>query len=260
MKSIGIIHIFLLLLLLLTYLWGGAQDYVVTSRGDTVLGEVKPLLFGLDKKVQVVTAEKKKVTYPMFQVQTYSFKNELFQPVKGPEGYTFMKLVKPGYLSLYNYQLPNQMSFDGSFLMRKDGKGIDVPNIGFKKVMKSYLSDCQTVVNRIDNGELSKKDLITIIDQYNECIQGKTVRHEQEVAQGVEQKKVISAWDVLETEVKAEADFDGKVNALEMIHEIKEKISKSEKIPNFLLEGLKGSLKQESLQTALDAALKEVAN
>jgi hypothetical protein len=214
----------------------------------------------LDKKVQVVNADKKKVTYAMFQVQTYSFKNELFQPIKGPDGYTFMKLVKPGYLSLYNYQLPNQMTFDGSFLMRKDGRGIDVPNIGFKKVMKNYLSDCQTLVARIDNGELSKKDLNTIIDQYNECIMGKTVRHDQEVAQAVEQKKASSAWDVLETKVKEEPEFDGKINALEMIHEIKEKISKSEKIPNFLLEGLKGSLKQETLQSALQDALKDVGN
>ena len=258
MKSFGILHIFLLLLLLLTYLWGGAQDYVVTSRGDTITGEVKPLLFGLDKKVQVVSAGKKKETYAMFQVQTYSYKNELFQPIKGPDGYTFMRLVKPGYLSLYYYQLPNQMTFDGSYLMRKDGKGIDVPNIGFKKVMKNYLSDCQTVVDRIDKGELSKKDLTTIIDQYNECILGKTARHEQEVAQGIEQKKVISAWDVLETKVKDEPDFEGKVNSLEMIHEIKGKISKSEKIPNFLLEGLKSSLKQETLKTALEDALKEV--
>jgi len=256
--KIGILHLFLVLLLLLAYLWSGAQDYVVTSRGDTITGEVKPLLFGLDKKVQVTSAGKKKMTYPMFQVQTYSFKNELYQPVKGPEGYTFMKLVKSGYLSLYNYQLANQMTFDGSFLMRKDGKGMDVPNIGFKKSMRNFLSDCKAVADRVDNGELSKKDLITIIDQYNECIQGKTDKQEQVVAEQVVQGKVMSAWDVLETKVKEEPDFESKVNSLEMIQEIKGKIAKSEKIPNFLLDGLKNSLKQETLQAPLADALKEV--
>ncbi|MEJ7646679.1 MAG: hypothetical protein WKF87_18935 [Chryseolinea sp.] len=254
----GILHLFLILLLLLAYLWTGAQDYVVTSRGDTITGEVKPLLFGLDKKVQVTSEEKKKTTYPMFQVQTYSFKNELYQPVKGPDGYTFMKLVKSGYLSLYYYQLPNQMTFDGSFLMRKDGKGMDVPNIGFKKSIRNFLSDCKTVADRVDNGELSKKDLGTIIDQYNECIQGKTDKHDQVVAEQAVQEKVISAWDVLETKVKEEPDFEGKVNSLEMIQEIKGKVAKSEKIPNFLLEGLKNSLKQETLQAALADALKDV--
>ncbi len=258
MKSFGIIHIFLLPPLLLTYLWTGAQDFVITSRGDTVRGEIKPLLFGSDKKVQVIDAAEKKMSYGMFQVKTYSYKNELYQPIKGPHGYTFMKLVKPGYLSLYHYQFPNQMTFDGSFLMRKDGKSIDVPNIGFKKVMKNFLADCPTVVDRIDNGELSKKDLNTIIDRYNACIQGKTDRHEQVVAQKAVQKRVISAWDVLETKVKDESEFEGKASSLEMIQEIKNKIAKSEKIPNFLIEALKNSLTRETLKAALEDALKEI--
>ena len=82
--------------------------------------------------------------------------------------------------------------------------------------------------------------------------------HEQVVAEKAVQQKVISAWDVLETKVKEEPDFEGKANSLEMIQEIKGKVAKAEKIPNFLLEGLKNSLKQETLQAALADALKEV--
>ncbi len=258
MKSFGVIHLFFLLLLLLTAIWSDAQDYVVTSKGDTVQGQIKPLLYGVDKKVQVTDASKKKTTFAIFQVRSYQYKGEIFQPVKGPDGYTFMKLIKSGYLSLYYYQLPNQVTYDGTFLFRRDGKGIDVPNISFKKAMKSFLKDCPSIVDRIDNGEFSKKDLNNVIDQYNQCIESNTADHEQVIAVKEEQNKKISAWDVLEQKVKEQSDFEGKSNALEMIEEIKGKIAKSEKIPNFLIDGLKSSLNQEVFKADLDKALKEV--
>lgn len=258
MKSFGIIHIFLLALLLLIYKCSAAQDFIVTSKGDTVMGQVKPLLYGTDKKVQLTADGKKKTVYPMFQVRAYQYKDEIYQPVKGPDGYTFMKLVKSGYLSLYSYQLPNQVTFDGAYLLRKDGKGMDVPNLSFKKFMKNFLADCPSLVEKIDEGEFSKKDLIKIIDDYNVCIKGKTVDHNKIVAETAAHEKSIGAWDVLEEKVKSQSDFEGKENALEMIQEIKDKIAKSEKIPNFLLDGLKNSLNQESFKTELENALKEI--
>lgn len=236
----------------------GAQDYVITNKGDSISGQLKPLLYGPEKKVQVTTTDKKKEVYSMFQVRRYSFKDEIFEPVKGPDGFAFMKLVKSGYLSLYNYQLPNQVTFEGSYLFRRDGKGMDVPNISFKKAMKAFLKDCPTVVDKIDNGELNRKDLNEIIDTYNNCIGKNTINHEAVAAAQAVQAKSISAWDALENQVKEAADFDGKPNALEMIQEIKGKISRGEKIPNFLADGLKNALKDESFQPALEAALKEL--
>jgi hypothetical protein len=235
-----------------------AQEYVITTKGDSIAGQLKPLLYGTEKKVQVTTADKKKEVYSIFQVRRYRFRDEIYEPVKGPDGFTFMKLVKAGYLSLYNYQLPSQVTFEGSYLMRRDGKGMDVPNISFKKAMKSYLKDCPTVVDRIESGEYNRKDLNDIIDTYNQCIDKNTTTHTAAVATQEVQTKSLNAWDVLENQVKAAADFDGKPNALEMIQEIKGKIERSEKIPNFLVEGLKGVLKDDSFQTALNNALKEI--
>ena len=258
MKTFGILHLFLLLVLLLTYLWSDAQDYVITTKGDSIAGQVKPLLFGVDKKVQVVAQDKKKTVFPIFQVRSYRYRDDIYQPVKGPDGYTFMKLVRPGYLSLYYYQLPNQVTFDGSYLLRRDGKGIDVPNLGFKKAMKNFLSDCPTVVEKLETGELSKKDLNAIIDEYNNYVIQSTEARDQQVAQVQEKEKVISSWDVLEDKVKAQDDFEGKSNALEMISDIKNKIKNSEKIPNFIIEGLKSSLPEDTFKTELENALKEV--
>ncbi|HMG89572.1 MAG TPA: hypothetical protein VK589_05920 [Chryseolinea sp.] len=251
MKSFGIIHIFLLIIILLVYRCANAQDFVVTSKGDTLMGEVKPLFYGVDKKVQLSQEGKKKAVYPMFQVRSFLYKGELYQPVKGPEGYTFMKLQKPGYLSLYSYQLPNQITFDGLYLLKMDGKGTEVPNISFKKVMERFLSDCPEVSEKIDKGDLSKKELYKIIDEYNACIGANTIDHGKIIAdRGV--------WDVLEQKVKAEPEFEGKSNALDMIAEIKGKVARSEKVPNFLVEGLKSTLTQETFKVELENALKEI--
>jgi len=258
MRGFAINPVYLLFILLITCTRGHAQDYVVTSLGDTVRGQLKPLLHGLDKKVQVTGEDKKKVAYPMFQVRSFFYKNEIYQPVKGPEGYAFMKLLKSGYLSLYSFQLPNQVSYDGLFLFRKDGEGMEVPNLSFKRYMKKFLEDCVSVVEKIDEGELGKKELNQIIDEYNLCVAARTVDHSKIIAEKKEQIKIITAWDVLEQKVKSEADFEGKSNALEMIHEIKGKVSASEKIPNFLLEGLKSTLTQDVFKVELENALKEI--
>ena len=258
MRSFGVIHILFLIIMLLVYKCADAQDYVVTSKGDTLKGEVKPLFYGVDKKVQLAQEGKKKVVYPMFQVREFLYRGELYQPVKGPEGYTFMKLQKSGYLSLYSYQLPNQVTFDGYFLLKMDGKGMEVPNISFKKAMERFLSDCPSVAGKIDKGDYGKKDLHKIIDEYNGCIDANTVDHGKIIAEQQVQNKVIGAWDILEEKVKAEPEFDGKSNALDMIAEIKAKVSRSEKIPNFLLDGLKSTLTQDVFKADLENAIKEI--
>jgi hypothetical protein len=50
----------------------------------------------------------------------------------------------------------------------------------------------------------------------------------------------------------------GKSNALDMIAEIKSKVGRSEKIPNFLIDGLKSTLTQDVFKTELENALKEI--
>ena len=75
------------------------------------------------------------------------------------------------------------------------------------------------------------------MDGYNEYIESRTIDHEKVIVQQQEQTTKISVWDSLEESIKAK-DFKGKTDALEMIGEIKEKIRREEKIPNFLLEGL----------------------
>src|SRR5688500_16900625 len=129
MKKFAVIHILLFVLLMLVYQCAGAQDYVLTTRGDSITGEVKPLLYGPEKKVQIVSGDKEKTTFSVFQIRAFSSEGEIYHPVRSDNGYVFMKLIKPGYLSLYTFQLENQSRFDGLFLKKLDGDNLSVPNL-----------------------------------------------------------------------------------------------------------------------------------
>ncbi len=243
---------FILLLITNAY----TQDYFVTLQGDTIRGEIKPLTYGTERKVQVTEPGKKKVIYPFFKVKAYSLDGDIYQPVKGPYGYTFMKLIKPGYLSILSFQAENQTNYDGVWLLKKDGDGIEVPNLTFEKGMKKFLGDCPAVVKKIDNDVYNKKDLNQIVDEYNACMANPAPVEEKPIA--AQPAKGLAAWDALENKVKSQPDFPEKSNALDMISEIKSKISTNQKVPNFLIEGLKSSLNQDVFKAELDAALKEI--
>lgn len=251
--------ILLCIFFMLVYPRAGAQDYILTTRGDSLTGEIKPLLYGPQKKIQITSTDKNKTTFSLFEVRAYSQEGEIFHPVKGESGYVFMKLLKPGYLSLYAFQEENQMRFDGLFLKKLDGDGMVVPNLGFKKYIGRYLEDCAEVSNRINEGELGKKNLEEIIDSYNACIQGRTVDHKEIIVQRKEQSIKITTWDALEESIR-QKDFGEKTDALEMIGEIKKKIKGQEKIPNFLLESLKNSLQGTGLTEKLNQAISEIGN
>jgi hypothetical protein len=257
MKTFSVLHIVLFLLAILVYQCAQAQDYVISAKGDSITGEVKPLTYGREKYVQVIPADGKKLSLTIFQVKEFRYKDELFRPVKFENGYTFMKLMKPGYLSLYAFQHENQYAFDGLYLLKKDASGIEVPNLSFKKYVMKFLEDCP-VSEKVANGEYGKKQLLTIVDEYNACVNARTIDHGKILEQKKEEIKKITAWDALEEKVKGKPDFTDKGDALEMISDIKAKINRGEKVPRFLLEGLKAALESTDLSTELDAALAEL--
>jgi hypothetical protein len=235
-----------------------AQDYVLSIKGDSLPGNVKAFNYGSEKKVQITGSDKKKTTIPLFQVKSFYIDGVKFVPAKGPTGYVFMKVVKEGYLSLLSFQIENQTSYDGRFLLKKDGQGVEVPNLTFKKTLRTFLRDCETVSTRIESGEFSRNDLETVIDEYNRCITGKQIEVTKEITQRREQTAKLNPWEALELKVKNASSLEGKDNALEMITEIKGKISRAEKVPNFMVDGLRNILNTPDLQPELEAALKEI--
>jgi hypothetical protein len=262
MKNMKLVQVCLILVCLMGYYFCEAQpEYVVTSKGDTILGKVKYLNFGVEKRVQVTTSDSKKSVFSILQAPSFFFDQELYHAVRNVNGYTYMKVLKYGYLSLYAFQQPNQLTWDGRYLLKRDGTGMEVPNISFKKLLKKFLADCPEVTARIESGEFSKTKLNEMVDGYNQCIDLNTKNQHQSIQLSKEQTDKISTWTQLENNIKNLATFESQANALEMIDDIKAKINKGEKIPNFLVEGLKDALKnQPTLQHSLEKALLEIKN
>jgi len=248
-------QVLFILICLFSYFISVAQpNYVVTTKGDTIQGKVKYFNSVSGQKVHVTTSEGKKNVYSITQTIAFKLDNDIYYPVRITNGYIYMKMIKQGYLSLLAFQLPNQLLWDGRYLLKKDGKGIEVPNIGFKKILVQFLSECPELTKRIALGEYSKSEVREIVDQYNDCIVSNTISNGE--VQNPHQLDKLVSWDTLGTDVSNLNAFDQKADALEMISEIKSKIKRGEKIPKFLSEGLKDALKdQPTVKASLDKAL-----
>jgi hypothetical protein len=263
MKKTHMLQLLMFLFLLVGYTVASAQaDYVVTIKSDTLYGTVKFLNYGKEQSVQLTPAEGKKKTYSILQTRAFVLDGETYQPVRTNEGYLYMKLLRKGYLSLYASQLPNQTGWDGRFFVKRDASALEIPNLGFKKNVSRFLSDCEWIEAKIESGALSKQNLEAIVDEYNACLATKGSQQQTTPAANtpvIEQKPTNTAWATLEKEVSALEAFTQKNDALEMIRDIQTKLSRNEKIPGFLVNGLKDILKdQTSLKDTLDKAVAEL--
>jgi hypothetical protein len=82
---------------------------------------------------------------------------------------------------------------------------------------------------------------------------------ETAIAQRSETNSSQNSWDQLMENINQHADFPDKATALEMTSDIKKRISRGEKVPNFVVDGLKNILSgQSDLKESLDKALAEI--
>jgi hypothetical protein len=235
-----------------------AQDYLVTTKGDTLFGEVKPILMGIEKKVTLITPDKTKTTYSILQVRSYQLHRNEYHTVRMSSGYTFMKLLKPGYLSLYAFQGENQNTFNVLFLKKSDGATLEVPNLNFKKLMKNFLQDCAVVADSIESGAWGKRELDKIVSEYNKCISGKSPDTSIKTEQSVEQSiNVTPHWDVLKEKINKMTAFENRNDVLDMIADVNGKISRGERLPDYLIKALKSALSNTDLLPDLEIALNQ---
>jgi hypothetical protein len=214
-------------------------DIAVTTKGDTLRGKVKILTYDIVDRVQV-TIDKKKKTYTALEVKSIITEGQTYHTVKHEKGYRYMKLIKPGFLSLYGFRMPNQSAYDGQYLSRRDGAGMEIPNLTFKKSMASFLDGCAEVQERIKSGDLGRKDIDQIIDRYNSCLQFKTEKKVEIVPPPtpIENEKMV-AINSLISKVETTADFANKTDVLDLLKDLRAKVGRNEILPNYLTKDIK---------------------
>jgi len=219
-----------------------AQDYLVTTRTDTLRGEIKIFTFGQMDQAQIVIDKKKKVYSPM-EIKSLFIKDDFYKPLTFENSIRFMKVLKAGYLSYYAFRPANQTLYDGRYLAKMDGQGMEVPNLGFKKIIMRFLEDCPDLTAKIKTDELKRNDLEKIIDEYNDCINKKT--NASLKASGVRQSgnEKLEAIKKLQSKVEGLENLTSKKDVTDLLADISDKVSRQQTIANYQLEALKNLLK-----------------
>jgi hypothetical protein len=227
------------ILLLFTSFHAFSQDYIITTKGDSLSGSIKILSNDLLDKVQLST-DKKKI-FTALQVRTVSLNGETYKPQKLNNTIRFMKVLKSGYLSLYAFKPENQNMYDGRLLVKLDGKFMEVPNLVFKKAMAEFLEDCESVAEKIKSSEYGKKNLDGIIDAYNMCINDKTKALGKKIVIQEAGKDKLSAIAALKTKIQQLDDAKSK-DALDLLTDMETKVKNGDTIANYQVEALKNLL------------------
>ena len=221
-----------------------AQDYVVTLKNDTLKGVAKISDYDVIDRIDLMD-QKKKNHFTAIQVRTLFMNREIFNPIRTDDGYRMMKLAKAGYLSLYKGRRPNSSAsdpsnYDVSYLIKRGGSVIELPNLTFKKAMIDFLKDCNIMKEKIEKENLGKKDLDQIITDYNNCIENQT--HPTPIALVSSSDPTLIALGKLKTKLEA-SQLSSKKDAVDILNDMSDKVRGNQPVPNYLMEGLKGLLK-----------------
>lgn len=223
------------------------SDYLVTTKSDTIKGALRILSYDQLDRVQITNNGKKEM-YTAIQILILKKDEGFYKPVQIDQSIRLMKIIKSGYLSLYGFKFPNQSTFDGRYLVKLNGSSMEVPNLGFKKMMANYLEECSELSLKLKNGDLGKGNIEEIIDAYNACLsKEKTVAAQEPVSttESLNKTQQIEAIQNLKNKIK-EQTFSSKEDALDILRDIETKVDRNENVSNYLLDGLQSALKDQA--------------
>lgn len=228
--------IFIILFTLGTLTVSGQNGYIITTSGDSISGKISLLLPSkFHEEVQIKT-ENDKQRFKAYKVTHMMIDEEAYHTVKLENIYKFMLLQTKGYASLYKYRSEQSFEFNGLYLLKKDGTGIDVPNFNFKKLIGNFVSDCEEVAVKVNDRTYRKSNIDELLEAYNACISS------GEVYKYATLQKIAANSDeitlVVEIMDRAKA-IDPESELVTLLTDIKSKIEKGETVPKYLKSALK---------------------
>ncbi len=231
---------------------GYCQSYVVTVKGDTIYHSSeygKPEInyshtvssMGSIDYVEIREGFPKK-SYNAMQAKTVFIEGDIYHSIYYDDAFRFLKLIQDGYVSIYGYRIERQMEYNGRLLVKADGSMFDVPNLQFRKGLQKYFQDCEDVVTKLKLKVWDVKQLNEIVDEYNVCIQAKTDARFRGEDPQKDYSQQIPILNSLEKKVTSLNDFPEKSDALELLGDIRAKLTVNKKIANYQLDALKDYL------------------
>ncbi len=244
-------------LLFICVLWGGsvlAQDMVITLKNDTLRGKAKLMTSDKIDRIQINDGKTKNI-FTAIQLKSVVMNQELYHTVRTLDGYQLMKLVSPGFLSLYMGRRLSSLTYDDQYLVKQNGDVLEVPNLTFKKSMGNFLDDCVNMKQRIKDEKLGIGDLTKIITEYNLCIDRQTAAARPTALVSTEDPKMLALSNLRSKLISGAVSVPA--NAMDMLDDITDKVKNSKPVPSYLLDGLYEHLKDHpTCKGELDEVMK----
>lgn len=234
------------------------KDYLITTELDTLKGKVAIQLGGKYDVDRVrIKTEKEKLLLESYRVKEIHDGDKLYKTIKLSGRYQFVEVEREGtFLSYYRFvDLSDESNtqYNGRLLMTKDGRQHMVNNIGFKKKIVEFLTDCESVTGKIESGEYGRNDLDKIMDEYNACIDAKSSAEQEKIEFAKEASKI----DLLIESVH-DMDVEGKEELLDMLRDVKSKLEAGENVPGYLQSAIRAKLEgEDSLLRVFDEAVSQ---
>jgi len=225
-----------------------SQDYIVTLQYDTLYGEVELLLPSDTYEELSFSNDDGKRRLKAYQILAASEDSVIYKPVKHAGKYRFMEEVIEGYLGLYMFRLDGSFDFGAQYLLKKTRDGLEVPNFSFRKLVTDFLSDCESVMKKIEDRTYRKADLNQIVNEYNACINAVETPADKETIMAEGDASKVELIQAIRTKLGSEINGELKI----LLNDIESKIKKNQKVPGYLI----GALKDQT--EALDKVNEEV--
>jgi len=221
-----------------------AQDYIVTTRKDTLRGKVSVFFYENIDKVEL-SANNKKTEFAPYHLLGIWMEGAAYRPVRTTSSYRIMKVTMDGMLSLCQARQSAGTAYNIPYLVKISGESLEINNLRFKRTVRMFLEECPTVQQRIKGDTLGRNDLEKIVMEYNQCLERQTFKSEDPklAALNAFNQKIIQ-------DPAIPADAKG------VLRDLYTKVKEGKPLPNYLLDGLRETLKdQAAYQADLDALI-----
>ena len=219
-----------------------AQDYLVTTKQDTLRGKLTISGYTTSDRA-VLMADNKRSEFQAYLVLAVRIDSNTFVPVRTPEAFRLMQLKKRGLVSLCLGRQAPGTPYNIPYLVKLSGESMEVNALRFKRSMARFLSECGTVRQKIEEGSLGRNDLEKIVDTYNRCLEQQTT-----VAFTSTEDPKLTAITAFNQKLSSDSSIPAE--AREILKDLYAKVKEGRSAPNYLKEGLREALKAHPAYTA----------
>ena len=100
------------------------------------------------------------------------YKRQVYKSIQYNQTIELARVIIEGRLNLYQIREDGSHEFSEGLLIKENGDYLTVPNLGFKKIVSNFLSDCIALSQEIKDGNLKRINLDEIVKEYNTNCEG----------------------------------------------------------------------------------------